>query len=73
MENTETSEVQLNQIHCESKDEESDTENTQIINLLQIEPEFETRTESNYCQKEFLKPNFPEIDKNQETKITFHI
>ena len=48
LDKTKTSEIQLNHIHCESKDDESETENTKIINRLKIKSEYETPTESNY-------------------------
>ena len=40
MDKTKTSEIQLNHIHCESRDDESETENTKIINMLKIESEY---------------------------------
>ena len=39
IDNTETSELQLNHINCEVTDVESETENTLIINMLKIEQE----------------------------------
>ena len=39
IDNTETSELQLNHIHCEATDDESDTENTFNINMIKVEKE----------------------------------
>ena len=48
--NPENTELQLNHINCESTDDESETENTFPINMLQIESEHETPIESNFYQ-----------------------
>ena len=37
IDNTETSEIQKSHIHCETTDDESDTEKTLIINMLKLE------------------------------------
>ena len=42
IENNETSEVQLNTLHCESIDKKSDTDKTMIINMLRLEHMYET-------------------------------
>ena len=47
-ENNETSEFQVNHIHCESADDHSDTENPIIIFELRIENEYETPVQSDH-------------------------
>ena len=48
---TETSELQVSHIQCESTDEETETENTLSFNMSRIEHEYETPFESNFYQK----------------------
>ena len=50
--NTENKELYLNHLTCESTDDESKTENTLSINMLQIENEYKYSLliESNYYQ-----------------------
>ena len=50
IDNTETTELQLNHVIYESTDDESKTETMLSIIMLQIENEYETPLESNYCQ-----------------------
>ena len=44
IDNTETTEFQLNHINCESTDSESETENTILVNMIKIENDYETIT-----------------------------
>ena len=44
IDNTETTELQLNHINCESTDTESDTENTILVNMIEVENYYETVT-----------------------------
>ena len=46
--NTEKAELQLDQIHCEATDVESETKNKLLRNMLHNENENETRIEANY-------------------------
>ena len=62
--NTETSDLCLNHIRCENTDDESDTENTLIYNMLKLK----TPTESNYYQQEIISSNLLEPDNNQDKK-----
>ena len=41
IDDTESQEIQLNHIHCESSDTESDTENTISVNMITVENDFE--------------------------------
>ena len=68
------SELQLNHINCESTDDENETENTLIKNMLKIEHEYEKPNESNYYQNDYTKLDLQEIRNNQDnTKYTLHI
>ena len=58
---TERSEFQLNHIPCETTDDESETENTLLINMLHIKKDHKTSIDSNYYQNSVS--NF--IPKNQ--------
>ena len=49
---TETTELQLNHINCESSDSESDTENTISVNMIEVENDYETVT----YEQPFLSP-----------------
>ena len=40
IENTETTELHLNQINCESTDSESDIENTLLVNVIEVENDY---------------------------------
>ena len=42
--NTESTEIQLNHINCESTDIESDTENTILVNMIEVEKAYENVT-----------------------------
>ena len=44
IDNTESTELQLNHINCESTDSESDTENTILVNMIEVENDYETVT-----------------------------
>ena len=44
IDNTETTELQLNHVNCESTDSENDTENTILINMIKVENDYETVT-----------------------------
>ena len=44
IDNTETTELQLNHINCESTDSENDTENTILVNMIEVENDYETVT-----------------------------
>ena len=59
--NTETSKNQLNHKHCESTDDESETENKLVINMLRIkfEPEL---------NRIFTRMNIRDTKNNQEPK-----
>ena len=41
---TETTELQLNHINCESTEIENDTENTILVNMIKVENDYETVT-----------------------------
>ena len=41
IDDTESHEIQLNDIHCESSDTESDTENTISVNMKTVENDYE--------------------------------
>ena len=43
-ENTETTELQLNHINCESTDSDSDIENTLLVNMIEVENVYESVT-----------------------------
>ena len=62
-----TSELQFNHIHCESTDDESDIENTLLINKLKTDHEFKALMESKYYQNDIISFNPQETDKNQLT------
>ena len=68
IDNTQNSELQLNHIICESTDDESETENTLSINMLQVESEYETPVESNYYQNN--NNNHFQISVNTTTDYT---
>ena len=63
MSNTENSELQLSHIKCESTDDESETESTLSLNMLQIENEYETPIERNFYQNNHN--NFENSDNTQ--------
>ena len=42
IDNTESTELQLNHINCESTDRESDTENTVSVNTINVQDDYET-------------------------------
>ena len=63
MSNTENSELQLSHIKCESTDDESETEITLSLNMLQIENEYETPIERNFYQNNHN--NFENSDNTQ--------
>ena len=50
IDHTGNSKLQLNHIHCESTNDENETENTLSKNMLHIENEYETPIDSNYYQ-----------------------
>ena len=52
IDNTKTSEIQLNHIHCESTEDESETENILVINMPRIEHNFEITIETNSYQND---------------------
>ena len=62
---TENSELQLNHISCESTDDESEAENTNSINILQNENEYETPIESSYYQN--INKLYQNSDNTQNT------
>ena len=59
-------ELQLNHIHCESTDDESETENTLSIKTLQINNEYETPNNSNFYQK---NKNFDNLETSGNKQI----
>ena len=65
IDNTVNSELQLNPITCESTNDESETENTFSINMLQIENECQTPIEPNYYQN---KQNFNNFENSDNTR-----
>ena len=44
IDNTETTELQLNHINCEFTESESDIENTLFVNMIKVEIDYETVT-----------------------------
>ena len=42
IDNTETTELRFNHINCESTDSENDTENTILVNMIEVENDYET-------------------------------
>ena len=63
IDNTESSELQLNHKNCESRDDESETENTLSLNMLHIIEEYKTPNESNYYHNHETFVNFYEQNK----------
>ena len=65
IDNTETSELQLNHIHFESTDDKSDTKSTLIINKFETNHEYKKPIESNYYKNDSI--NFQETKNSQAT------
>ena len=59
IDNTESSELQLNHIICEFRDDEIKTEKTISIKMLKVEIEYEVPTESNFYH---IHENFSNFD-----------
>ena len=80
IDNTESTELQSNHINCESTDSESDTENTILVNMIEVENDYETVTSeqpfhSHVYENQlelllnyYIRPRSNNIPKEQEAK-----
>ena len=74
IDNTETSEKLLNHIHCETTDDESDTENTLLLTSLQLNMNMEHQLNQIITKRKLLVPIVKNqiVIKNKKLHSTFN-